>query len=87
MNSLQIAQLLSTNNVTKPFFKGVFASDKLPSLNKTERLICRVLIANTDDSNGSGVHWVLFGFQSQERVMHTFLIHMEWSPNFTIQTF
>jgi len=43
------------NSLLKPYFKGVFASDQIPSVLKVDHFI----ICNTDKSDSSGSHWFL----------------------------
>lgn len=57
MNTVQIEKSMKTNKYTQTNFKGVFASDKLP--NVIRKKPCSI-IANTDESNKPGQHWVAF---------------------------
>ena len=58
LNTKDIWQALTSNNVTEPFFDGVFPLDGLKSIkHKPELIIC-----NTDPSDKPGKHWLLFFF-------------------------
>lgn len=55
MDTVQIIKCMKNNIATKKYFKGVFASDKLPTM-KLKKPAC--LIINTDPSTKPGMHWV-----------------------------
>lgn len=59
MNSMEINQLMNSNNLTKNMFKGVFASDQLPKKNVSKPSF---YIVNTDPSYKSGQHWIAIYF-------------------------
>lgn len=61
MNTKQIWQALTSNNVTEPYFDGVFPADRIKYIKKKPKLI----ICNTDPSNKPGKHWVLFYFNDR----------------------
>ena len=55
MNTSEINYILSNNCVTKKYFDGVYPKDMLSKIETKPKLI----ICNTDTSNGEGKHWVL----------------------------
>ena len=55
LNTKDIWQALTSNNVTEPFFDGVFPLDGLKSIKHKPEPIC-----NTDPSDKPGRHWLLF---------------------------
>lgn len=55
MDTVQIINFMKNNVATKKYFKGVFASDKLPVI-KFKKPAC--FIVNTDPSTKPGMHWV-----------------------------
>ena len=61
MNTLQIKHILQTNPVTKKSFNGVYPKDLLMSIDKPKLIIC-----NTDTSEGEGKHWILIFFNNNE---------------------
>lgn len=61
MNTKQIWQALTSNNITEPFFDGVFPSDRLRYIKKKPELI----ICNTDPSDKPGKHWLLLFFYGE----------------------
>lgn len=56
MNSKQLYYALISNEVTEPYFEGVFASDQLEDIVLRPKLI----IANTEPSTMKGEHWIAF---------------------------
>lgn len=58
MNTLQIDRILSACEPTANEYVGCFAADELPAITKYP---CS-LVANTDDSDSPGSHWVAFRF-------------------------
>jgi hypothetical protein len=54
MDSLQITKLLTKDLITKKYFIGVLARDKLPKKVNWPS----ALILNTDNSNQPGEHWL-----------------------------
>ena len=56
LNTWQLKHALSTNNLTREYFNGVYPSDYLKTLSKKPDLI----IVNTDPSSKPGDHWLLF---------------------------
>ena len=68
MNTKQLWNALCLNAVTNKYFDGIYSSDTLKEIVDKPNLI----ICNTDPSNKSGEHWVLFFFR--DRVL-IFLIH------------
>lgn len=59
MNTLEIARDLSQNKNTRKYFKGVYPADCLP---KAKLKKPAFVVANTDNSNENGTHWVAFYF-------------------------
>jgi hypothetical protein len=55
MNNVQISHLLTSHNLTKHLFKGVFAADTLP---KTCSNKPSAYIVNFDKQKDPGTHWV-----------------------------
>ena len=56
MNSIQIETALNSEQMVRDIFVGVFAADELPK----EKEYPGGYIANTDQSNQPGKHWVAF---------------------------
>lgn len=56
MSGGEISSIAMNHNHTKPFFRGVYASDMLP---KFTDLKPKFIIVNTDTSLGKGEHWIL----------------------------
>jgi hypothetical protein len=54
MNSSEINKILQNNIYTKNYFKGVYPSNNIPSLNQFPF----TLIVNTDPLGQPGTHWV-----------------------------
>ena len=66
MDSLTIYEILSKHPITSRYFKGVHPCDLLPS--KSEILpVGSIVIANTDDSSKSGMHWVLLNIKAENQ--------------------
>ena len=61
MDNFQIDHILSTTNYVKDIFMGVYSIDTLPKYVKAYP--CCYII-NTDESTGSGKHWVCAYFNS-----------------------
>ena len=59
MNTKQLWTALTLNKVTNPYFDGVYSLDTL--VNKIEKP--HLIICNTQPSDQSGEHWVLFFFE------------------------
>ena len=58
MNTKQLWTALTLNEVTNPYFDGIYSIDTLLDIeNKPELIIC-----NTEPSDQAGEHWVLFFF-------------------------
>jgi hypothetical protein len=55
MNSYQIDRILRTNPVTRKFYEGCFAADRIPSKFQSYP---KGMVVNTDASNMPGEHWV-----------------------------
>lgn len=64
MNSIELLNVMSCNNVTKKAFQGVYPSDFLPK--HKLRKPC-ILIANTDPSSRAGAHWTAFYLPARGR--------------------
>ena len=63
MNSNELADLLSKNRITTPFFRGVCASDELIKSTKPYSFI-----SNTDRHDQKGVHWNAWFIDSKDVV-------------------
>lgn len=59
MNTIELARDLSENVKTRKQFKGIFPSDCLPKYKLRKPAF---VVANTDNSNQPGTHWVAFYF-------------------------
>ena len=59
MNTKQLWTALTLNKVTNPYFDGVYSLDTLVNIKEKPQLI----ICNTQASDQSGEHWVLFFFE------------------------
>lgn len=77
MNTLQLVNALSKNPKTKRYFRGVFASDRLP---KEQLKKPCIVIANTDPSDKGGMHWVSFYFPAQGKGHAEYLDSFGLSP-------
>ena len=64
MNTKQIWQALSQNEITYEYFNGVFPKDSLSYIKDKPKLI----ICNTDPSYKSGEHWIAFFFDESDGV-------------------
>ena len=64
MYQQQITSILKRDTLTKTVFRGVYPVDILP---KSVNQFPAAFIANTDESNEDGEHWVAFYFPSKER--------------------
>jgi hypothetical protein len=53
MFSTSIDKILKADKFSRPFFKGVYARDQLPSLNKND-----CIILNNQNKNQAGEHWL-----------------------------
>lgn len=62
MDTLEIVKVMRGHSKTNKYFKGVFASDKLPHT-KVKRPSC--FIINTDPSTKPGTHWVAIYFPNK----------------------
>ena len=62
MNTLQIKHVLKSNPVTEKYFEGVFPKDALKIMEKKPKLI----ICNTDTSQGKGENWILIYFRDDD---------------------
>lgn len=58
MDSIEIKNIMQSNEYIKKYFKGVYACDRLPQLNKKNIKNPVCLIANTDPINKPGTHWI-----------------------------
>ena len=58
MESRELRDALNSNCVTRPFFKGVFASDRIPKVPKSSVKKDQFYIFNFDPQHKSGSHWV-----------------------------
>ena len=61
MNDKQIEAMLASCLFTKRHFRGVFPSDKIPTVRKLGRKPLG-FVCNLDPSNKAGSHWVAFYF-------------------------
>ena len=59
MNTKQLWTALTLNKVTNPYFDGEYSLDTLVNIIEKPQLI----ICNTQPSDQSGEHWVLFFFE------------------------
>ena len=64
LNTLQLVHALTHNEITRPYFDGVYASDTLNDIQQRPRLI----ICNTDPMDKPGKHWLLFNFTEDSGV-------------------
>lgn len=63
MNSLQINKILSRDRITRKYFLGVFASDKLP---RRIKRYPACFVCNVDKSSKPGSHWIAFFITSPD---------------------
>ena len=65
LDTAQLVMMLTGNPITKPYFHGVYPADELSGVRwaplKIEKYPA-LLIANTDESDMPGQHWVGFFF-------------------------
>jgi hypothetical protein len=54
LNTIQLYKILSSDNCTKRYFRGVYAIDRLPK----KIIYPSFIVINTDKSNGPGMHWI-----------------------------
>ena len=64
MNTMEISHILKKNPVTKNHFDGIYPVDHLVKITGKPRLI----ICNTDTSDGKGLHWVVIFFSQNNQV-------------------
>ena len=64
MNTTEIIHVLKKNPVTKNFFDGIYPVDHLDKITDRPKLI----ICNTDTSNGKGLHWIVIFFSQNNQV-------------------
>ena len=62
MYRLQLQSVLQSDPFTSSIYQGIYPIDKLP---KSIQHFPAAIIANTDESNESGEHWVAFYFTSK----------------------
>ena len=63
LNTIQLRNALLENEITKPFFSGIFPMDQLKNISAPPKLI----LVNTDPSYLPGKHWLLF-FRTKDRM-------------------
>ena len=73
MDSQEIYTILSLNQYTNKYFKGVFACDEL--LNIREMTHPSLLIVNTDISGNKGLHWICIFIPDSVDGKILYLIH------------
>ena len=64
LNSLQLRHVLLTNTVTQSSFNYIISRDILQYIQQCPKMI----IVNTDDSEGNGKHWILMYFPLEKSV-------------------
>lgn len=64
MNTKQLYKALIQNEITEPFFDGIYPRDLLVDITSKPNLI----ICNTDTSDKKGEHWLLFFFNKDKSV-------------------
>ena len=64
MNTAEIIHILEKNPVPKNYFDGVYPVDYLKYILEKPKLI----ICNTDSSDGGGVHWIAIFFYKDNQV-------------------
>ena len=55
MDNIKINEILTSNCITKPFFRGVFSADETPVYNQNKK---NIFIFNTSNSFEIGTHWI-----------------------------
>lgn len=68
MNTRQLEKALKNHRDVRPYFKGVYACDRLPRT--IPKRSPAVLVANTDPSSLPGKHWVAYYFTSGDTVYY-----------------
>jgi hypothetical protein len=58
-----IFNVLNSNRITQPYFRGVYASDQLPIYSPTASLY----VCNTDPSDAPGTHWIVIFIDDEKR--------------------
>ena len=64
LNSLQLRHALLTNTVTQSSFNYIISRDILQYIQQCPKMI----IGNTDNSEGNGEHWILMYFPSEKSI-------------------
>ena len=64
LNSLQLRHALLTKTVTQSSFNYIISRDILQYIQQCPKMI----IVNTDNSEGNGEHWILMYFPSEKSV-------------------
>lgn len=62
MDEIQIASVLSRDDILAPVFYGIYARDELATLNHPYP---KAYIVNTDPAHKPGLHWVAMFFNTQ----------------------
>lgn len=63
MNTQQITRVLQSDRTTRPYFRGVFPSDKLP---ESIQRFPAAFVANVDPEGKPGSHWCAFYFNNEQ---------------------
>ena len=65
MDTLQIDKILMNNRITRRYFIGCFASDKIPQ--EIRKYPCSMVV-NLEKSSQSGSHWIAFFIINPEKI-------------------
>jgi len=66
MDTLQIEKILFHNRITRSYFIGCFASDKIPQ--EVRKYPCSMVV-NLEKSSQNGSHWIAFFIENQEKIL------------------
>jgi len=66
MDTLQIEKILLNNRITRKYFIGCFAADKIPQ--EIQKYPCSMVV-NLDKSFQNGSHWIAFFIINPEKIL------------------
>src|SRR4051812_32468270 len=66
MDERTIARILTKHPTTSRWFKGVFASDELPEINRYPA----AMVVNLDPSQMPGSHWIALFARNKGHILH-----------------
>ena len=66
MDTLQIEKILRHNRITRKYFIGCFAADKIPK--EIQRYPCSMVV-NLEKASQNGSHWIAFFIINPEKIL------------------